>query len=74
MAEWGFDSRAEPMQELRRVVHSGRWFLAAREHAHLRDWAQEKVLFSPVFTPSHRAVLHGKGYACKDFNDFAALV
>ncbi len=49
-------------------------FLAAREHAHLRDWAQEKVLFSPVFTPSHRAVLHGKGYACKDFNDFAALV
>ena len=49
-------------------------FLASREHAHLRDWTQEKVLFSPVFSMQQRANLMGRGYDCKDLGDYAKLV
>jgi len=48
-------------------------FLQTREHRHLADWKQEKVLFSPSINTRERAILVSKGYTCKDLQDYAAL-
>ena len=49
-------------------------FLQTREHAHLNDWRQERLLFSPEFSRERRIALGARGYACRDLRDFAALV
>lgn len=49
-------------------------FLSAREFRHLRDWKQERFLFSPTFGDSNRKVLEAKGLVCSDLNDFARLL
>lgn len=49
-------------------------FLAAREHAHLRSWTQERILFSPAFSGAQREALTARGYGCKDLADYASLV
>ncbi|CAN7766558.1 AAA family ATPase [Variovorax sp. LjRoot84] len=49
-------------------------FMAAREHKHLSNWTQERVVFSPEFTSEQRAALVSRGYGCKDLHDYAAFV
>jgi hypothetical protein len=49
-------------------------FLAAREYKYLESWVCEKVLFSPVFSATHRNDLKSKGFGCYDLNDFARLL
>jgi uncharacterized protein len=46
-------------------------FLTAREFRYLRDWKQERFLFSPVFEDGQRKTLEAKGLTCRDLNDFA---
>jgi hypothetical protein len=49
-------------------------FLATRDYKYLESWVCEKVLFSPVFSATHRNDLKSKGFACYDLNDFARLL
>lgn len=48
-------------------------FLATRQYREIATWHIEKALFAPVFSPTTRAVLEGKGYVCKDLADYASL-
>jgi len=39
----------------------------------MKDWTQERVLFSPTFTQGDRIHLQSKGFMARDLNDYAAL-
>lgn len=49
-------------------------FLHTREHAQLKGWRHEKVLFAPDFSHERRTALRASGYECRDLRDFALLV
>jgi len=49
-------------------------FLLCREHRHLREWQNEKVLFTPEFSNAERKYLIERGYVCRDLHDYSKLV
>lgn len=49
-------------------------FLSAREFKYLREWKQERFLFSPVFEERNRRALEANGLTCRDLKDFAQML
>jgi AAA+ ATPase superfamily predicted ATPase len=48
-------------------------FSATKEGRSLKDWAVEKVCFSPIFTSERRDELHARGFESRDLRDYASL-
>ncbi|MEI8397375.1 MAG: ATP-binding protein [Rhodospirillaceae bacterium] len=53
--------------------HVGR-FLATKDGRRFADWRVERALYSPQFEPGQRTYLEGRGYICRDLDDFAGFL
>ena len=46
-------------------------FLATKEGRRLTDWRKEKVLYAPMFSDQEKREHAGRGFECRDLDDFA---